>query len=178
MIRVSPRPSTSKAAIRNSAPWAIPSAKVSPGPSPRCERTSQIWGKSAGRCPKSHGFVGSTAIPRRVHSQEEVRLRRSANLYVAAGTPIRRQPCWWPPSAVTIAKYATSAAAYQAGERIRDIRTGKIFDQSQRRDILYKEIMLPARFEDSAMDWARDRPELWNAAELAEVRTNQGFAWR
>jgi len=38
---------------------------------------------------------------------------------------------------------AVSAAAYRAGERIRDERTGRTYDHSDRQDVLHKEIMLP-----------------------------------
>jgi hypothetical protein len=71
---------------------------------------------------------------------------------------------------------APSAAAYRAGERIRDERTGRIHDFTARRDVTYKEILLPSRFSDSQMSWARDRSSLWNAAEAAEHRHNSRVA--
>jgi ATP-dependent exoDNAse (exonuclease V) alpha subunit len=71
---------------------------------------------------------------------------------------------------------AVSAAAYRSGERIRDERTGRIYDHSQRRDVLHKEVLVPSRFADSQMDWARDRAYLWNAAESAESRKNARVA--
>jgi ATP-dependent exoDNAse (exonuclease V) alpha subunit len=71
---------------------------------------------------------------------------------------------------------ATAAAAYRAGERIRDERTGRTFDHSDRRDVLYKEILLPSRLADSAMGWAKDRAVLWNAAEAAESRKDARVA--
>jgi ATP-dependent exoDNAse (exonuclease V) alpha subunit len=74
---------------------------------------------------------------------------------------------------------ATSAAAYRAGERIRDERTGALYNHSQRRDVLHKEIFLPSRVEriaDAQMEWARDRATLWNAAEKAERRSNSRVA--
>src|ERR1700722_2390461 len=67
---------------------------------------------------------------------------------------------------------AASAAAYRAGERIRDERTGKTYDHSERQDVMHKEIVLPSRFSDEEMAWARDRASLWNAAEGAETRKN------
>src|SRR3984957_11509834 len=63
---------------------------------------------------------------------------------------------------------AVSAAAYRSGERIRDERTGKTYDRSERQDVMHKEIVLPSRFADEDMTWARDRASLWNAAESAE----------
>ena len=47
--------------------------------------------------------------------------------------------------------------AYRAGERIRDERSGRIYDHTSRQDVLHKEIVLPSRFADAPMDWARDR---------------------
>ena len=67
---------------------------------------------------------------------------------------------------------AVSAAAYRAGERIRDDRTGRIYDHSAREGVLHTEIVLPAKLADSAPAWAEDRASLWNAAETAEPRKN------
>jgi ATP-dependent exoDNAse (exonuclease V) alpha subunit len=66
---------------------------------------------------------------------------------------------------------AVSAAAYRAGERIKDERTGRTYDHSGRRDVLHKEIMLPNRFAAENMAWAKDRGNLWNTAEGAERRS-------
>ena len=71
---------------------------------------------------------------------------------------------------------AVSAAAYRAGERIRDERTGKTYDHSGRLDVMYKEIVLPGRFADEEMAWARDRASLWNMAESSETRQNARVA--
>jgi hypothetical protein len=71
---------------------------------------------------------------------------------------------------------AASAAAYRAGERIRDERTGKTYDHSERQDVMHKEIVLPSRFADEEMAWARDRANLWNTAESAEARKNARVA--
>jgi ATP-dependent exoDNAse (exonuclease V) alpha subunit len=71
---------------------------------------------------------------------------------------------------------AVSAAAYRAGERIRDDRTGRTYDHSDRRDVMHKEILVPSQFAGAAMDWARDRANLWNGAERAESRKNARVA--
>jgi ATP-dependent exoDNAse (exonuclease V) alpha subunit len=71
---------------------------------------------------------------------------------------------------------AASAAAYRAGERIRDERTGMTYDHSERQDVMHKEIVLPGQFADEEMAWARDRASLWNAAERAETRKNARVA--
>jgi hypothetical protein len=76
-------------------------------------------------------------------------------------------------SAATGGSVSTSAAAYRSGERIRDERTGLLYDHSHRRDIEYKEIMLPAEVRDSGSfpEWAQDRGQLWNTVERSEPRS-------
>jgi hypothetical protein len=71
---------------------------------------------------------------------------------------------------------ATSAAAYRAGERIRDERTGKTYDHTRRTDVLNKEIVLPSAYQNSDLAWTRDRATLWNIAEAAEHRRNSRVA--
>jgi ATP-dependent exoDNAse (exonuclease V) alpha subunit len=71
---------------------------------------------------------------------------------------------------------AVSAAAYRAGERIRDERTGRTYDHSARRDVLHKEIVLPSEFAADDLAWAKDRSALWNSAEQAEDRKNSRVA--
>lgn len=73
---------------------------------------------------------------------------------------------------------ATAAAAYRAGERIRDERTGALYNHSKRDDVLHKEIFLPSSLEHSGarMEWARDRSMLWNTAEKAEQRSDSRVA--
>lgn len=60
---------------------------------------------------------------------------------------------------------STAAAAYRAGEKIIDLRTGEIFDYTKKQGIYHAEIIMP-----SGMEWKPTRSELWNAAELAEKR--------
>jgi hypothetical protein len=73
---------------------------------------------------------------------------------------------------------ATSAAAYRAGERIRDERTGALYDHRKRTDVLHKEIFLPSKLDGAAGEtqWARDRSKLWNTAEKAEQRSDSRVA--
>jgi ATP-dependent exoDNAse (exonuclease V) alpha subunit len=71
---------------------------------------------------------------------------------------------------------AVSAAAYRAGERIRDERSGKTYDHSDRQDVMHKEIILPGEFAADDMSWAQDRASLWNTAESAETRKNSRVA--
>jgi ATP-dependent exoDNAse (exonuclease V) alpha subunit len=71
---------------------------------------------------------------------------------------------------------APAAAAYRAGERIRDERTGVLHNYSRRRDVSHVEIFLPGTLAPGEAEWARDRARLWNAAEAAEQRRNSRVA--
>src|SRR5215831_5181721 len=71
---------------------------------------------------------------------------------------------------------ATAAAAYRSGERIRDERTGDLFNYTRRRDVLHTEILLPSQFAGEPVAWARNRERLWNTAERAEKRHNARVA--
>ena len=73
-------------------------------------------------------------------------------------------------------RQATAAAAYCAGERIRDERTGTVHNHLRRKDVTHTEIFLPSRFGESPMEWARDRASLWNTAEAAEKRRDSRVA--
>lgn len=59
---------------------------------------------------------------------------------------------------------ATAAAAYRSGSQIADERTGEVHDYTRKQGIEHSEIVLP----ENAPEWASDRAQLWNAAELAE----------
>lgn len=61
---------------------------------------------------------------------------------------------------------ATGAAAYRAGERIVDERTGLVFDYTRRTGEIETEILAP----DNAAAWTQDRAQLWNRVEQAERR--------
>ena len=67
---------------------------------------------------------------------------------------------------------ATAAAAYRAGVEITDERTGEIHDYTRKGGVESAALILP----DNAPEWARDRAQLWNAAELAEKRKNSTVA--
>ena len=71
---------------------------------------------------------------------------------------------------------AVSAAAYRSGERIKDERTGKTYDHTDRQDVMHKEIILPEAFSANEVAWAHDRSSLWNTAERAESRVNSRVA--
>lgn len=72
---------------------------------------------------------------------------------------------------------ATAAAAYRAGERLRDERSGELQNYSRRRDVLHSEIFLPQQFGGAPpLLWAHSRERLWNTAEHAEKRHNARVA--
>lgn len=64
---------------------------------------------------------------------------------------------------------ATAAAAYRAGQKIEDERTGQTFDYFGRSGVLLAEVITP----DGR---PLDRAQLWNAAESAEKRCNSVVA--
>lgn len=61
---------------------------------------------------------------------------------------------------------AVAAAAYRAGEEIRNEREGRDHDYSRRSGVELTEIIAPGH----APEWALDRSALWNAAEISEKR--------
>jgi MobA/MobL family len=73
-------------------------------------------------------------------------------------------------------KSSVGAAAYRAGERIRDDRTDELHNHSRRKDVTHSEIFLPAHLSGEKMEWARNRASLWNAVEAVETRKNARVA--
>jgi hypothetical protein len=71
---------------------------------------------------------------------------------------------------------SVGAAAYRAGERLRDDRTNEVYNHSRRKDVTHSEIMLPADLAGQNMDWALNRASLWNSVENAESRKNSRVA--
>ena len=71
---------------------------------------------------------------------------------------------------------ATAAAAYRAGERLRDERSGLLYNHARRKDVVHTAIFLPAHLAGAADDWALSREKLWNAAERAEKPANARVA--
>lgn len=67
---------------------------------------------------------------------------------------------------------ATGAAAYRAGCKIVDDRSGDTHDYRRRRGVVSDRVILP----DGAPAWAQDPTKLWNAAEAAETRSNARVA--
>lgn len=67
---------------------------------------------------------------------------------------------------------ATGAAAYRAGERIEDERTGVVHDYSRKGGVVSARLYAPA----DAPEWAADRAAMWNVAEQKENRKNSTVA--
>ena len=74
-----------------------------------------------------------------------------------------------------VGRSSTAASAYRAAVRVADERTGETFDYTRKRGVEHAEIVLPSATAADA-DWARDRQQLWNAAERAEQRKDARVA--
>ena len=69
-------------------------------------------------------------------------------------------------------KNATASAAYRAGEKIKDERTGLTFDYTRKSGVDYTEILAPS----FAPEWASERSLLWNEVERVERRKDSQLA--
>jgi len=67
---------------------------------------------------------------------------------------------------------AVAGAAYRAGEKLLDERTGKEHNFSNRDDVVYSNILLPTGSDEKYLD----RTYLWNAIERAEKRKDSQVA--
>jgi len=68
---------------------------------------------------------------------------------------------------------AIASMAYRAGEKLTNARDGITHDFTARQGVEHVEIVLPKGVN---ADWARDRSDLWNAAEFAEKRKDARVA--
>ena len=68
---------------------------------------------------------------------------------------------------------AVASMAYRAGEKLTNERDGITHDYTAKQGVGHAEIVLP---EGVNADWARDRSDLWNAAEFAEKRKDARVA--
>ncbi len=68
---------------------------------------------------------------------------------------------------------AVASMAYRAGEKLTNKRDGITHDYTAKQGVEHAEIVLP---ESVNADWARDRSDLWNAAEFAEKRKDARVA--
>jgi ATP-dependent exoDNAse (exonuclease V) alpha subunit len=67
---------------------------------------------------------------------------------------------------------SVAAAAYRAGEKIRNEHDGMPHDYTKKRDVIHSEIMLP---ENAPYEFS-DRAILWNAVEKSEKRIDSQTA--
>lgn len=66
----------------------------------------------------------------------------------------------------SVGRSSVAAAAYRAGAKMVDARTGEIHDFTRKGGVFHDEIMVPS----NAPTWMLDRSELWNHVEQAERR--------
>ncbi|MFT3939319.1 Ti-type conjugative transfer relaxase TraA [Rhodopseudomonas sp.] len=67
---------------------------------------------------------------------------------------------------------AVASAAYRSGSRLRDERIERSHDFSNKRGVVYSEVMLP----ENAPEHLSDRERLWNDVEVYEVRKDAQLA--
>ena len=71
---------------------------------------------------------------------------------------------------------STAASAYRSCSKVHDERTGELHDYSRKRGLEHAEIVLSTDAAKKDIQWARDREQLWNAAEAAEARKDARVA--
>lgn len=69
-------------------------------------------------------------------------------------------------------KSAVARAAYQAGEKLIDERTGRRCDYSRKKGVRHAEIFTPP----NSPGWTKNRAALWNSVEAAEKRVDAQVA--
>lgn len=67
---------------------------------------------------------------------------------------------------------SVASAAYRAGTRLIDFRTGEIHDYTRKGGVVHSAILSPS----DAPEWMRDRERLWGAVEVAEKRKDAQLA--
>src|SRR5208283_3544246 len=67
---------------------------------------------------------------------------------------------------------AVACAAYRAGEKIRDERIGQEFDYTRKKGVEETMILAP----EGSPEWVKDRGQLWNQVEAAEIRKDAQLA--
>ncbi|KZZ34774.1 MobQ family relaxase [Oleiphilus sp. HI0086] len=63
---------------------------------------------------------------------------------------------------------AVAAAAYRSATKLKDQRSGEIFDYRRKKGVIFNQIIVPS----SAPTWALVQEQLWNEVESAEKRKN------
>ena len=69
-------------------------------------------------------------------------------------------------------KSSVAKAAYNSRSKLEDIRTGKTYDYSLKKDLGFSEIIAPT----NAPDWMKDRQKLWAANEMVNKRRDSRVA--
>jgi Ti-type conjugative transfer relaxase TraA len=69
-------------------------------------------------------------------------------------------------------KSAVRSAAYRAGTKLHDERTGKTENYSRKKDVVHAEVFAP----EGSPDWVFDRERLWNTVEAREKRKDAQVA--
>jgi len=69
-----------------------------------------------------------------------------------------------------------ASSAYRSAEIVHDHSTGETWDYTRKQGVEHSEILLPTAAAERDINWARDREQLWNAAELAEKRIDARVA--
>ncbi len=77
-----------------------------------------------------------------------------------------------PPISRSDGQSSVACAAYRAGEKIVDERTGKIYDFTRKKDVLRSTILLP----ENAPSSMSERSFLWNTVEFTEKRKDAQLA--
>ncbi len=72
-------------------------------------------------------------------------------------------------------KSAVAGAAYRAGEKIEDLRTGLTYDYTKKTGVDHSEIITPA-MPIVNNEWLTNRAELWNRVEASEKRHDSQLA--
>ncbi|MEO1187602.1 MAG: MobQ family relaxase, partial [Pseudomonadota bacterium] len=67
---------------------------------------------------------------------------------------------------------SVASAAYRAGARLIDERTGEIHDYGRKGGVVHSEVMAP----EATPEWMHDRAQLWNAVEAVERRKDAQLA--
>ncbi len=81
--------------------------------------------------------------------------------------------CSMKPIARSAGRSAVASAAYRAAEKLTNERDGLTHDFTRKSGVEHVEIVLPGGVK---ADWAKDRSNLWNAAERAENRKDARVA--
>lgn len=71
---------------------------------------------------------------------------------------------------------STAGAAYRSCSKVYDERTAELHDYTRKHGLEHAEIVLSREAAEKDIQWARDRQQLWNAAEAAEARKDARVA--